>query len=493
MGIVTTSSPARQSKKSRTGAIPAPDTRLLNRYLLVDRVGDGGGSSLWRAFDERLKRPVSVRLLPLDDSRCDELRERAQVAARVFDRRAIPILDVIDDRSSGLLVIISEWVDSSTLSEFLLARGDSTMPPVEAATLSLEVARYFAAVHAAGQAHGHLHPDSVMIGQDGEVRVRGLGVERALYGVYPETSPELADVHAAGSILYATLTNKWPEPEKVDGLPGVPMVENHAPWPGRVVADVPEPLNQICARALLTTPTPKGLTPFDSVDEIVEELTQLVALPGTKRRPVPAGRTIVRIASVLIFTAAALGLAVLGVSLMLGLGSAPLVVPRPEVPTASPSSKPTTAVSTTEQPVTVIGASDVDPYGNNTENPDQAILAFDGNPTTAWKTVTYRRADMSGKQGVGLMFDLGSSQQISAIQLNLVGTGSSVTVGAGDDPALAPEKFPVLAQATAAGTELRLRLPKQVRAQYVLVWFTQLPAASSGGYQGGITDIKVLS
>ena len=207
----------------------------------------------------------------------------------------------------------------------------------------------------------------------------------------------------------------------------------------------------------------------------------------------PAGRTIVRIASVLIFTAAALGLAVLGVSLMLGLGSAPLVVPRPEVPTASPSSKPTTAVSTTEQPVTVIGASDVDPYGNNTENPDQAILAFDGNPTTAWKTVTYRRADMSGKQGVGLMFDLGSSQQISAIQLNLVGTGSSVTVGAGDDPALAPEKFPVLAQATAAGTELRLRLPKQVRAQYVLVWFTQLPAASSGGYQGGITDIKVLS
>ena len=493
MGSVTTSYPARQRKKSRPGAMPAPDTRLLDRYRLVDRVSDAAGSSVWRAFDERLKRPVSVRLLPLDDSRSRELRERAQVAAQVFDRRAIPIFDVIDDRTSGHLVIISEWVDSATLSEFLLARGDLTMPPVEAATLSLEVARYLTAVHAAGQAHGHLHPDSVLIAPDGEVRVRGLGVDRALFGIYPETSPELSDVHAAGSVLYATLTNRWPEPETVDGLPGVPMVENHAPWPSRVVADVPEPLNDICARALLTTPTPKGQIPFDSVDEIVEELSAVVALPGTKRRPVPAGRTVIRIASVLIFTAAALGLAALGASLVMGLGSSPLVVPRPEVSTPSPTPKPTQVTPVVERPLTIVSAKDVDPYGNNNENPDEAPLAFDGDATTSWHTVVYRHPDMSGKQGVGLMFDLGSPQQISAIELNLVGTGSTVTVAAGDDPTVAPENFPVLAQAKGAGSELRLRLPKPERAQYILVWFTQLPASDSGGYQGGITDIKVLS
>ena len=489
---MTTSSLARQRKKSRSGAMPSPDTRLLDRYRLVDRVGDGAGSSVWHATDERLKRPVSVRLLPLSDDRAKELRERAQAAARVFDRRAVPILDVVEDRSSGLLIIISEWVDAATLSEFLIARGDLAMPPVEAATLTLEVARYLSAVHAAGQAHGHLRPDSVMIGADGEVRVRGLGVDLALHGIYPETSPELADVHAAGAVLYATLTNRWPEPEAVDGLPGVPMVEHHAPWPSRVVADVPEPLDQICTRALLTTPTHKGETPFDNVDEIVEELSTLVALPGTKRRPVRTGRTFLRIGSVVLFTAAAIGLAGLGVSLMLGLGSGPLLVPRPQVSSASPKPLPTTVTPTVEKSLAILSAKDVDPYGNNSENVAEAPFAFDGDPATAWHTVAYRRADMSGKQGVGLMFDLGSVREITAVQLNLVGSGTDVTVGASNDPTLAPEKFEVLAQATAAGSELRLRLPKPMRTQYVLVWFTQLPAADSGGYQGGISEIKIV-
>ena len=491
---MTTYSLARQRKKSRIGAMPAPDTRLLDRYRLVDRVGDGAGSSVWHATDERLKRPVSVRLLPLTDHRAEELRDRAQAAARVFDRRAVPILDVVEDRSSGFLVIISEWVDAATLSEFLIARGDLAMPPVEAATLTLEVTRYLSAVRSEGQAHGNLRPDSVMIGADGEVRVRGLGVDLALYGIYPQTSPELADVHGAGAVLYATLTNRWPEPESADGLPGVPMVEHHAPRPSRVVADVPEALDQICARALLTTPTPKGQEPFDNVDEIAEELATVVTLPGTKRRPVRAGRTVLRIGSVVLFTAAAVGLAALGVSLMLGLGSGPLLVPRPQVSSAAPSAKPTAATitPTVEKSLAILSAKDVDPYGNNNENSVDAPLAFDGDPATAWHTVVYRRPDMSGKQGVGIMFDLGSIREISAVQLNLVGAGTDVTVGASDDPTVAPEKFEVLAQATAAGSELRLRLPKPIRTQYVLVWFTQLPASDSGGYQGGVSEIKIL-
>ena len=489
MDYVTTSSPARPS---RTGVMPAPDTLVLDRYRLVDKVGDGAGSSVWRAFDERLKRAVGVRLLPLEDPRSGELRELAQAAARVFDRRAVPILDVVDDRARGLLVIISEWVDAATLSEFLTARGDLTMPPVEAATLSLEVARYLSAVHAAGQAHGHLRPDSVMIGHDGEVRVRGLGVDLALHGVYPDTTTELADVHACGAVLYATLTNRWPEREAMDGLSGVPMVDSHAPWPSRVIADVPESLDQICARALLTTPTPKGLDSFDSVDEIIEELSALVTLPGAKRRPVPARRTALRVGSVVLFSTASVGLAALGVSLMMGLGSGPLLVPRPVVSGAKPTPIPTQVAPVVETTVPIISAKDVDPYGNNNENPSEAAQAFDADPATAWHTVVYRQADMSGKQGVGLMFDLGSTRQISAIQLDLVGSGSDVTVAASNDPTLAPEKFEVLAQATAAGSDLRLRLPKSMSTQYLLVWFTHLPSSPSGGYQGGISEIKIL-
>jgi hypothetical protein len=331
-----------------------------------------------------------------------------------------------------------------------------------------------------------------MIGLDGEVRVRGLGVEVALHGIHPETTPELADVHACGAVLYATLTNRWPEREPVDGLSGVPMVDAHAPWPSRVIADVPEPLDQICARALLTTPTPKGLDPFDDVDEIVDELAALVTLPGGKQRPVPARRTALRVGSVALFTAAAVGLAGLGFSLMMGLGSGPLLVPRPIVSGVKVTPTPTPIAPTVESPVTIIAAKDVDPYGNNDENPGEASLAFDGDPATAWHTVTYRKGDMSGKQGVGLMFDLGTARQVSAIQLSLVGVGTDITVAASNDPATAPEAWQVLGQATAAGSQLRLRLPKAISTQYLLVWFTHLPPSPSGGYQGGISEIAVL-
>jgi putative peptidoglycan lipid II flippase len=142
--------------------------------------------------------------------------------------------------------------------------------------------------------------------------------------------------------------------------------------------------------------------------------------------------------------------------------------------------------------VPILSAKDVDPYGSNEENSAEAPQAFDGDPATAWHTVVYRRADMSGKPGVGIMFDLGSPRQVSSVQLSLVGSGSDVTVAASNDPTVAPEKFQVLAQATAAGSDLRLRLPKSISTQYLLVWFTQLPSSPSGGYQGGISEIKIL-
>ena len=75
---------------------PGPDTVLLGRFRLVDRVGDGGGTSLWHAVDQRLRRAVGVRVMPLDHPRVDRLRAGAVAASTVTDRRAVPVLDIAD-------------------------------------------------------------------------------------------------------------------------------------------------------------------------------------------------------------------------------------------------------------------------------------------------------------------------------------------------------------------------------------------------------------
>ena len=486
------------------GGSPVPDLVVLGRYRLGDKVGDTAGTALWRGQDDRLRRPVSVRFARRDDPRTDALRKAALRASHVSDRRAVHVLDAVADTETGCLVIVTEWLAGTSYAEKLRAREPIT--PHGAATLALEVARTLEAAREVGVTHGHLRPELLMITDTGDVRVRGLGVEQVLHGVEPGDDPELADVHAVGAILFAGLTGRWPGPTGVDGLPAVPLLKGgRTPWPGRVVADVPRDLDEIAARALRTTDAPKPEGHFTSLGEVITALTASLATPtapitpavtvGSDQEPAPRRRrTAVRVASVVIAAGCAVGLAYLGVQMVLGLGGSPLTVPRaapaPLATTASPSALPT--ASGGEKVLPIVSATDFDPFGNNKqENPALVPLAVDSNPATAWTTVHYKAADMSGKGGVGLLLDLGAPRPVSEVTLRLVGNGTDLAILATDDPTKKVSAFTSMAEVTGAGNSLTLRVPRPVTTRYLVVWLTNLPSAD-GSYQGGIADVRVL-
>ena len=89
------------------------------------------------------------------------------------------------------------------------------------------------------------------------------------------------------------------------------------------------------------------------------------------------------------------------------------------------------------------------------------------------------------------MLDLGTSEAVSAVRLELQGSGSSVRVLVAAKPYGKVRKWSVLAEAPAIGTAIDLRAPRPVVGRYVLIWFTQLPLLD-GVYQGGIRDVTVL-
>jgi hypothetical protein len=476
---------------------PGPDSVLLGRFRLVDRVGDGGGTSLWHAVDQRLRRGVGVRVMPLDHPRVDRLRTAAIDASTVTDRRAVPVLDIADDDENGVLVIVTEWLAATPFGQLLAARDGEPLPPDEASRIALEVARFLAAAEAEGLAHAHVHPNAVMITDGGEVRVRGLGVDRALYGAEPDIAPELADVHGAGAILYAGLTGRWPGPAVVPEIPSVPTLDKgRVPWPSRVRADVPPELDRIAARALTTATPPKGEAAYTSVSEVVAALSAATtAAPAAVAAPRRSGRALLRVGAVVVAVAAAVGMAGLGVDLILGAASPPLTAPRkpsalaPVGPSSTPT--PSTQPSTGETTIPIVAAKDVDPFGDTREeNPQQAPNAIDKDPSTAWRTVRYKAADLSGKPGVGLMVDLGASRPVSVVELSLVGNGSDIALRASDDPTKPPNKWTSMSEVTGAGDSLVLRVPKPVQTRYLLIWFTQLPWAD-GAYQGGVSNIRV--
>ena len=488
------------------GGTPAPDVVVLGRYRLVDKVGDTAGTSLWRGQDDRLRRPVSVRFVRLADPKAPELRRAALRASHVTDRRAVHVLDAVADTETQCLVVVTEWLTATSYAELLTARRGEPMPSRDAAALALEVARTLEAAAEVGVTHGNLRPELVMVTDTGDVRVRGLGVEQVLHGVAPGDDPATADIHAVGAILYAGLTGRWPGVSGVDGLRGVPALRGGVtPWPGRVVADVPHDLDEIAARALRTTELPRPTTHYSSLPEVVTALatalspslstpTTATTTTATSDDLPPPRRTGIRVGSVVVGAACAVGIAYLGMQMVLGLGGSPLTVPRaalqPSQVATSASALPTASAG--DKVIPIVSVSDYDPFGNNKqENPQLAPLAVDDNPASAWTTVHYKAADMSGKGGVGLLLDLGAPRPVSAVTLRLVGNGTDLSVLATDNPAKKVSTFTSMAEVTGAGNALTLRVPRPVTTRYLVVWLTDLPSAD-GSYQGGVADVRVL-
>jgi hypothetical protein len=164
-----------------------------------------------------------------------------------------------------------------------------------------------------------------------------------------------------------------------------------------------------------------------------------------------------------------------------------------------PSGEPTAAESSQAPsgPVSIAGVTDLDPPpdGNGEENGDIANLAVDGDPSTAWQTMTYYGNPQLGllKPGVGLVVDLGRQQEVSSAQVTLQGSPTNLEILAAPEGSSAPTDVGNLrkvASANGAGGRTNLDFGEPVNTQYLVVWLTSLPPVEDG-YRGRVAEIVV--
>ncbi|MGB8020489.1 MAG: protein kinase family protein [Candidatus Nanopelagicales bacterium] len=463
--------------------------RQVGRFTLADLVEDRPGCQIWRAVDGTLNREVALWLIPLDNEFVLDVEVATQTAATIDDRRIVRVLDAF--WSDTHLVVVTEWVEGEVLRDHLT----EPMNPVEAGRIAFEVARGIESAHAKGIAHGRLRPSNVLIGPDGEVRISGFGIDGVLAGIEPaaQGDPVRADLHGIGAALYACLTGRWPGDEDVAGVPAAPQVEGHTPPPSRILADVPESLDDICARTVISVVPPRGRPVLTAASQAREMLgASLTDLTGkrwhfsssTHRRTKAWPR-------ILVAVGALLAVLCLGALLwnLLHRDAASAGGP------ASTSAKPTQSgnADATPQVVTyrIASARDFDPLGNGEENPGRIPFSYDGDRNTAWRTVTYYNKSLD-KPGVGVLLDLGAPRSVGSVTLNLVGNGTDLQVLTSNEPGKSPKSYELMAQATEAGEKVRLKSPRPASARYVLVWMTGLPQVD-GGWRGGIREVKVTS
>jgi serine/threonine protein kinase len=191
-------------------------TIVGGRFRLDQPIGRGRAGIVWLAFDTRLFRTVAMKRMYLPvgaGDRAEQARAAAMQegkdAARIEHPSAIKVFDVLPDGQDVWLVM--EYIPSRSMATFLAEHGRLT--PDQAAQLGIQLGNALAAIHAAGFVHRTLEPGTVLLADDGGVKLTDIGISgggpHAAY-VAPEVARGLpptpaADVFSLGATLYTSV------------------------------------------------------------------------------------------------------------------------------------------------------------------------------------------------------------------------------------------------------------------------------------------------
>jgi hypothetical protein len=254
-----------------------PGTRLAGRYRLVDQTATGNGWTMWKAVDETLARPVSVLTFAPGFPRIADVVTAARAASRLTDPRLAQVFDVEDGGDQAYIVM--EWVAGESLADLIT---ESPLDPARACALISEASRAIAGAHAAGLAHLCLSPRNLRWTRSSGVKITGLGIDAALAGagLANASDPSVTDTRDLSALLYTALTGYWPG-ETQTGLPAAPTTDGEICTPRQVSPEVPAPIDDVVARALLQRTTRQGppiVTP-DAFADAVSSVAPPIPLP----------------------------------------------------------------------------------------------------------------------------------------------------------------------------------------------------------------------
>ncbi len=253
-----------------------PGRLLATRYRLIDQIGAGGMSVIWRAHDEVLDRVVALKVLTPSlaaDARFrDMVREEARAAAQLVHPHVTSVHDygetVAPDGSITSFVVM-ELLAGEEL-EFRLTEGPLPWP--EAVEIAAQVADALAAAHRLGIVHRDVTTANVMMTQVG-AKVLDFGIatrigapdddeDGATFGTPAYVAPErldgapaqpATDVYSLGVLLHEALTGRVPYPADTWEELSVALAEGTPPTLAGVPG-LPPAVAQVCLRCLSHDP-----------------------------------------------------------------------------------------------------------------------------------------------------------------------------------------------------------------------------------------------
>jgi eukaryotic-like serine/threonine-protein kinase len=248
----------------------APGELFAERYIVIDRLGQGGMGVVYKARDRELNRTVALKMirgnLEGDVETMERFRREPGLAQQVTHENVCRVHDL--GIADGLRYISMEYLEARTLAELIGTVG--TLSTRQTLEIAVQICAGLQAVHARDIVHRDLKPSNIAVDGTGRVVVVDFGLARgpvdsevtqpgALVGSYAYLAPEhirgealtaAADVYALGLVLYEMLTARRP-PGDEDRRPLAMRGESaELPPPSAYALDAPRELDAVVLRCL---------------------------------------------------------------------------------------------------------------------------------------------------------------------------------------------------------------------------------------------------
>lgn len=264
-----------------------------DRYEILEKIGTGGMSDVYKAKDHKLNRFVAVKVLKQEFSEnanfVSKFRIEAQAAAGLMHPNIVNVYDVGEE--GGIYYIVMELVEGITLKKYIEKKARLSVK--EAISIAIQVSMGIEAAHNNHIIHRDIKPQNIIISKEGKVKVTDFGIAKAatsntitsnVMGSVHYTSPEQArggysdeksDIYSLGVTMFEMLTGRVPFNGETTVAIAIKHIQEELPSPRDYVPEIPYSVEQIVFKCCQKSPDRR----YQSMGELIVDLKQSLMNP----------------------------------------------------------------------------------------------------------------------------------------------------------------------------------------------------------------------
>ena len=268
---------------------------LGSRYEIIEKIGNGGMATVYKAKDLVLKRYVAVKILREEYTTDNEFIKRfnteAESAASLTHPNIVSVYDV--GKEGNLYYIVMELIKGKTLKEIIVE--DGRMGWKWSVKIAKQIAQALETAHRNNIIHRDIKPHNIIITEDGTAKVTDFGIAKAVsnstitafgttIGSVHYFSPEHArggytdaksDLYSLGVVLYEMVTGRVPFDADTPVSVALKHMQEKPVEPMKLNPSIPFAINKIIMKAMEKEPSLR----YQNATEMLKDLSMALKDP----------------------------------------------------------------------------------------------------------------------------------------------------------------------------------------------------------------------